>query len=268
MKGKILIAVIILVSMGLASLDVYSQKDGSQKKYVERVYEPGNFSKNFNRLPKLAEVEKVLSFGVEGAYREGTTQTVLEEAQVMSDIISKYPTHIQTARTVIEISDAEGMNKRSASGINEQLTSEQITLIKSASLEDELKLIVNFNAENVITGKTEERELMMRLTVIPEVEAEYAEGNATLVSNFKEYANSIISDEMKRAFEFAYVEFVVNETGGIEDVRMKVSTEYDDIDQQLMEFIESMPEWNPARNAEGENVKQRFEFSINTNAGC
>lgn len=101
MKGKILIAVIISVSLGLASLNVYSQKDGIQKEYVERVYEPGNFSKNFNRLPKGVEMEKVLSFGVKGVYREGTTQTNLKKAQSMSDIISKYPTHVQTTKTKI-----------------------------------------------------------------------------------------------------------------------------------------------------------------------
>ena len=269
MKGKILIAVIVTVSMGLATLNVYSQKDGDQKKYVERVYEPGNFSKNFNRLSPDELADKRLTFNVRGVYKEGTTQSDLANALTISDLISEFSTKVKTFKTIIQVADAQQTNKRIANGTDENLTAEQIALIKSANLEDEVTIVVNFNATNVINGKVEERELHIRLTVIPEIEAEYATGNDELVNYLEEYSNSILTQEMKDAFQFAYVEFVVNETGGIEDVRMNVSTEYENIDKQLMDFVERMPEWKPAQNGQGEFVKQRFEFSISTNLnGC
>ena len=267
MKGKVIIVGVILISLGFATLTVFGQNNDYQSDYVERTYEAGNFSKNFNRLPKKELREKVLTFDVGGVYKEGTTQTTLSEAEIISDIISNYPTKVTTVKTGIEVSD--GMNSQSAIGSGEQLTTEQKALLNSASLGDELVLTINFNAVNVITGKSEERELRIGFTVIPEIEAVYAEGKEALVTYLQEYSDSIIPEEIKKEFEFAYVEFVVNETGGIEDVHVKVTTNYDDIDKQLMDFISAMSDWKPAQNAQGEFVKQRFEFSISTNEnGC
>jgi len=62
------------------------------------------------------------------------------------------------------------------------------------------------------------------------------------------------------------VKFTVNEEGKIVDALIFRSSEDPKADQLLLDAINKMPEWKPARNSTGMKIKQ--EFTIPMSNGC
>ncbi|WP_064965852.1 energy transducer TonB [Tenacibaculum ovolyticum] len=59
----------------------------------------------------------------------------------------------------------------------------------------------------------------------------------------------------------------MNEKGKVAEVNIIKSTGIKSVDASIIELLYRMPKWSPAKNIEGENVKQQFELVIGDD-GC
>ena len=105
------------------------------------------------------------------------------------------------------------------------------------------------------------------VTIVPETEAEYPGGFEHLSSYVTESVINKISDKStSENIQWAIVSFTVNEEGQVFDAKMSRSSSDIKIDKLLLDAINKMPKWKPAKNYLGLTVKQTF--SIPFGGGC
>jgi TonB family protein len=58
------------------------------------------------------------------------------------------------------------------------------------------------------------------------------------------------------------VVFTINELGLVENPEISMTSGDAKIDKMLIKVLKKMPKWKPAQTAQGQKVKQKFEFSM------
>jgi TonB family protein len=185
----------------------------------------------------------------------------------MSDIIPYYPASWIANYVSVEISAISDDNTLTASGTNDILTDEQLSLINSAALGTEIVINIQYMSENTISTISEKRTLNYSTTVVPEIQAEYSSGYQQLEQYLKENAIDKISEKESEKIERAVVRFTVNEEGGISNAQIAKTSGDAGIDELLLGVINNMPAWKPAEDANGTKVEQEFVFTVG-NEGC
>ena len=104
-------------------------------------------------------------------------------------------------------------------------------------------------------------------TVIPETEAEYPGGNQQMTQYLKENAIDKIPEISSKQIQQTLVEFTVNEKGETANAKIIKTSGDSETDKLLIEAINKMPKWSPAKDSKGRKVKQEFEFSVGS-SGC
>lgn len=134
-------------------------------------------------------------------------------------------------------------------------------------LGSEIEVKVKYNSSNSVTEQMEQRKIKVLMTVVPETEAEYIGGYL----NLKKYLKISLIDKVvvhtPVENQKGKVSFIVNESGDIIDSEISHSSGNEDTDRLLLEIIDNIPKWNPAKNGFGMPVKQKFEFSMGV-GGC
>jgi len=106
------------------------------------------------------------------------------------------------------------------------------------------------------------------LTIVPEIQAEYLDGQETLINYLKKNSKSAIKTVTKNKLNAGKLYFTVNKTGTISKVDLTASSGYPEIDELMIELIINAPgQWKPAKNTNGENVDQKLVFSFGI-MGC
>lgn len=106
------------------------------------------------------------------------------------------------------------------------------------------------------------------ITVIPEKEALYQNGQAALLHYLKENSKEEIADVTKDKLTSGKVRFTISKTGEITSTVLESTSGYDSIDDKMISLIKNLPgKWHPASNSIGENVDQELVFSFGT-IGC
>jgi TonB family protein len=109
--------------------------------------------------------------------------------------------------------------------------------------------------------------MWVKMTVIPEVEAQYMGGSEQQKLYFQENVIKKIPKSSTEKSPKGVVVFTINEEGAITNALIKTSTGDAKTDELLLDAVNKMPQWKPAENSKGVKVKQDFEFSIG-NEGC
>ncbi|MDW7692998.1 TonB family protein [Flammeovirgaceae bacterium SG7u.111] len=206
--------------------------------------------------------EKVFSYQVQGRYARAITKAVLKDAKSLKDIIPYYPSSWISNYQSVVISTSRGGKDIAATSLNEVLSVEQIALLQSLGLEDDLQIKVNYKNKNEITGELRDQLMEVAMTVVPEKEAEFASGYDQMINYLKENSKDKISVKMLENLQTTFVLFTVNEQGNTEGVHLSESTGDAEIDKALVELVEQMPKWKPAENSKGVKVKQKFQFTF------
>ena len=265
-KGKLVLAVLFITSFALAGLDVFAQKETTEKRYVGRTYEPGNFSKNFGRIDENKDVE--LIYAIEPVYKQKVVRSRLQNAITVQDIVTPYPKEITTLENTIGIVRVDGTSSKSLTSKGAELSEAQKELLKTAQLEDKIEVRVSFETENAITRELQTKGLYIPLNVGPEVDAKYSGDMNTLLNTLEAMVLAKTKKDERNAVEFGYIEFVINTEGQVEQIETTISTENERLDETVIQFIKNMPQWEPALNSEGTPLNQKFEISIGSNQGC
>ncbi|PTM08999.1 MAG: hypothetical protein DA407_06740 [Bacteroidetes bacterium] len=171
--------------------------------------------------------------------------------------------------TVVLIIDDKESNVREF-GTSDVLTEAQLNLLHSFDYSTNLMIAADYQGKNKETGVLEDTHWTPYLTIVPEKQAEYSEGQDAL----KVYLKESSKDSRDRAnvdpekLQPAKLYFTVTKNGTIENIKLDRTSNYPLVDYTMIELITKLPgTWIPAENHEGEKVDQELVVSFGL-MGC
>ena len=218
----------------------------------------------------FALLSQNLGFELQSTYRKAVKEDQLQAAQSMHDINPGYPQNWIGEEDYIssEIKLIDDKKVSRAKGSNNILNAEQQSLLKMAEIGNNIDVEVKYYSENVVTKERVINTMNFRLSLIPEVEANYPGGQDALRAYLKQAAIDKIDEKIAKKITQAKVRFSINSQGKACDARISETTGNQEVDRLLLETVAKMPAWKPAHDVNGNKIKQEFEFSVGWNIGC
>ncbi|MCE3280719.1 MAG: hypothetical protein K0S44_2910 [Bacteroidetes bacterium] len=170
---------------------------------------------------------------------------------------------------ITTISNGKTMLSKSVSNL---ITKEQKSILLSADPGTDIHIKIRFKYKN--TGKISFYDLDQIkegdyiVTVVPETEAEYPGGFVAITN----YINRNVFDKIQNKSDLnrnppAVVSFMINEDGQVSDARITRTSRNVKVDKLLLDAINKMPKWKPAKDSKGIKVKQEYSIPLG-NDGC
>lgn len=200
-------------------------------------------------------------------FRQTNTKSGIENAKLISDIVTEYPFNWISDYSSVEIATTKNGREIKEVGPNEVLTLKQQQLIKSVDINSYLAVTVKYKTKNSTTDILETREMNVSVAIVPEVKASYAGGYDEMIKYLKENSLKQIVSKNFSHLPQPTVSFAVNELGETENVKLISTSRDKDIDKLFVYLIKKMPKWEPAKNGDGLPVKQEFVLTVGQN-GC
>ena len=201
-----------------------------------------------------------LVYKIASRFHATVTKQDLDKASSVLDIIpidaySWWQVSFQSI-TVALLKDGEEIT---ANGDDKELNVFQIKLLNSSNYSDNFYIKGRGKDNDPVTGRIED--YAYYFTIVPEKEAEYANGYNSLITYLREKSKdqtSVITEDNLRA---AQIRFTVTKEGKVANPILDSTSGYPAVDALLLELISNLPgKWNPAENAEGEKVAQELVF--------
>ena len=201
-----------------------------------------------------------------GTPRRKITKTQLLEASTIKDLIPEYPDHWITDHEFTEIIVTSDHNETKTRGKNDSLTEEQKRALQSAPIGSRIDIAVVYKSKNAATDNLENSTMRVSTCIVPEMEAQFIGGQDSLIHYLKENALKHIAKDIGW-LEPPTIAFYIDSDGHSKDAEIVKTSGNVALDGALIEIIEGMPAWSPAKDVNGNSVKQAFEFLIGQ-AGC
>jgi TonB family protein len=172
----------------------------------------------------------------------------------------------------IEILTTSNGKTLAAQSSTDALTNEQKNILNSADLGSDICIKIKFNYKkwvykNISAADTL-KEAFYSVTVVPATEAEYPGGFKQLTSYLTTNIFDKISDKNgAKKIQQAVVKFTVNEEGQLMNVKLSRMSTDSRTDQLILDAIQKMPRWKPAKNYQGVKVKQEMSIPFRER-GC
>lgn len=218
-------------------------------------------------MAMTSNTTKELNIDVHGTYKNPIKKENLQGAQFLNDFMPHYPKNWIDEYISVEILSTSNGKVLKASSANNKLSEEQKTILNKAELATNLIVNVKYKMKNPVTDVVENNQMLVSYTIVPEVEAEYMGGRHQMLQYLRDNAITSISKSAPDEFQKGAVIFTINEDGDITNAKISVTSGNPKIDKLLLDLINGMPRWKPAKDAKGINVKQEFEFSFGID-GC
>lgn len=215
----------------------------------------------------LSGIAQDLAYEVRGKYLRTVTKDVLEHSNLLSDIIAGYPVNWVKEYVSVDVLTEKDGKTEIAKGENQVLNTEQKSILNKADLESEVHINVRYISINSVTERKESNEMVVKMTVVPDIQAEFEGGYENLKKYLKDNLIDRIIENTPPEFQKGKVVFKIDPNGKLVDAEILESSGDTNMDNFLLEVFRNMPNWKPAQNATGEKVKQRFEFSMGI-GGC
>ncbi|SDS71345.1 hypothetical protein SAMN04515667_2805 [Formosa sp. Hel1_31_208] len=176
--------------------------------------------------------------------------------------------HINSVKVII-IKDNQ-QSEMQEYGTDAHLTDAQIKLIRSTEHFNHFTIRTDFKEKHKDTGKMEERFFGPHLTVVPDTQAIYIDGKASLINYLKENSNddmTIITEGKLGAIKLS---FIVTKNGTVSNITHDaMTTGYPSLDEKFIQLLKNIPgKWIPAENSKGEKVDQELVFTFGPVNGC
>jgi hypothetical protein len=206
------------------------------------------------------EINKVLPF-------ISIQENKLDKINTLTDLDKRYPTSWVKTYISVEISAFKNGIQTKASGINDVLNQEQKELIRLADRGSDIAVSVMYLPENSLKNNTV-KQYDFKVTVLPDKNADYAEGAEQLIQYLQE--NSIVNIEAGSftGYDLTAIKFTITEQGHITDIQVALPSKDTKIDEMLVAAISKMPIWKPAEFSNGLKAKQDFILTIGNMDNC
>jgi TonB family protein len=152
------------------------------------------------------------------------------------------------------------------------LTNEQKNILNSSDLGTDIHIKIKFIYKNWVNNTINTvdvpKEAQYSVTVIPETEAEYPGGLKQLSTYLTTNIIDRISEKTaSKNIQQAIVKFTVNADGKLVNAKLSRSSMDARTDLLILEAILKMPNWKPAKNSNGIQVKQEMSIPFG-GGGC
>lgn len=266
MKKRILIICTVLTIVSLTSFAytnwnnkvVVQEKMACSKAVSFENIDTNNIPQFLNLLPNQAPLD--LIYNLDSRFMTTITKEKLHHAKSVIDIFPKRETDKMESYEDVKVAIMQDDKEISLIGTNENLTKAQLKLLKSTDYSTNFYLTANCKMRTEF-GQLRYYNLVYYMTVVPEKEAEYTNGQDAVIEyikeNLKDKTTIITEDKLKPG----RVSFTVTKDGTIANVKLESTSGYVSIDKELVNLITNMPnKWNAATNSKGKKVAQEFVF--------
>ena len=220
-------------------------------------------------------------FGIVPGERNVIVNENLDKHLKLEDFMKHYPGNWIEEYDSVKITLFKNGETYTEKGKNNILTAAQKNLIKQLDYSSRLKVNIFYKTENSVTNKLYAEEINKTYRVVPFYYADYKHGMDSLVSYLKIKSKDKIDLTKVKAIKVGKdstetegpvsVTFTINDHGECESAKMEVSSIDKKTDEMLLKLISEMPVWKPAKNSNGDFVKQEFTFIITLSSfgwGC
>lgn len=260
MKKIIIISAGVVLSIGLMAFGIAKYDQNSKGKACNKV----NIEKQ--NIANITQKEPIPDL----YYGFGPRFTTIQKGEVQSATsLSDFLTNeemesIESIRSIsIIVVENESLSDKRAIGTSEQLTADQIKLLRSFDYSTNFTIQAKITKKNKETGEIEDSKYGPHLTVIPEKQAVYELGNEKLVQFMKENMEKNLPEIDTKKLRPSKLHFTISTEGKITNIRHDNPSGYPSIDKRMIKYLKKIPgKWQPAENAKGEKVEQDLVFTF------
>ena len=217
---------------------------------------------------KVAQLQPIdaskLFFYIGGKHDKTVTQSQLNKADHLNDIIPNYPILWIDSYESVNITVAGETFSKSEVSPSPELSDAQKKILADLPINSEVLIHIDYGAKNSITQEMEDHEMNIQFMVAPAISAAFGADEDAL----KDYLKSnlfpgIVGEEMVSA----EIHFTVNENGETENITLERQTGSLEMANAYVNILEKMPKWNPALRLDGASVSQSFVLVVG-NQNC
>ncbi|MEL6923798.1 MAG: energy transducer TonB [Bacteroidota bacterium] len=195
------------------------------------------------------------------------SRSQLDNARMLIDLNPFYKADWVKAYDVVTVTAVKNGQTQKATGKNDQLTREQLQLMQTADAGSRIDVQVAYLPDNNLRSNSL-KQMEFYFTVDPVQSAAYPKGSEALDQYLQKAGLAQLDFDLFRMHHLTAVRFTVNALGKIEQVQLAESSGHASIDDQLLAAIRNMPDWLPARYADGQPTQQTFVLAIGHMQSC
>ena len=209
-----------------------------------------------------------LRFEVHRVYPSvSVTKQQLYEAMTL-DNINKYFTSDWIKEYVsVEVKTIHNGKSIKSIGKSNSITSEQKEQMKTADAGSNISVNIQYIPDNTLKHN-DVKQYAFTFVVNPDHDATYAKGEAQLRSYLWENAIKKITARGFIKSNLAAIKFGINSLGQIIGAQIAQATEDAVADEILLQTVCNMPNWLPAKYANGTTVHQEFVLTVGNMESC
>lgn len=266
MKKNIIIVCTVLITVSLTAYGCKNQDSSANEE--EACCKPSEHIEDEEQSSKILKFNADFLYNLDSRFIAKITKEKLHNAKSIADLVPKEGTEGLSSFRDVKISELRKEGKRNETGINAKLNKAQKWLLESLDYSDNFYIEANCKYKNEETGEIEDYCFVYYVSIMPEQEAEYKDGQLALIDYLKNGSLEETANTKKELLKPGKVFFTVTQKGEIENVFLESSSGYKSIDKKMIELIKKIPgEWASATNSTGEKVDQELVFSFGI-IGC
>lgn len=267
MKKTLIISSAILVALGLTAFGVADYKS-SEKCNADKPEDGITLKKKETKDD--VETAPDFYFGFGPRFKAVHKEEVYAATNIADFLEEKYMKNIVSIKSVsIIIIEKEAQSHIRADGKSKKFSAKQLKLLRSFDYSSNFTVQIDAIHKSPETGIVEDGHYGPHLTIVPEKQASYNDGNNALIAFLKEKTEEnlpILDPKMMRPSKFY---FTISKEGKIKNISEHNTTGYPSIDAKILKTIKQLPgTWTPAENALGEKVEQELVFTFGPEGGC
>ena len=268
MKTKVLVIAVLLIIVSFIAFGFINKKETKTTHVVAVNSSNIDVSlDSFGNENKKSVPTKKLNFFVRGARNRTITKSKLIKAKTLDDVIEHFPSNWIGEYVSVEVYRTTKDNETKVLGKNITLNNKQKTLLKNTNIGDDVLVRVVYKSKNSLTNDVHTNETNVKMTVVPEVSASFIGDENSLIEYLTKNRSKEILDWKFKPMQNATAFFIIDVNGNVTDVNITESTGVIPVDVSIIELLYKMPKWSPAKDSNGKNIKQHFEFVIG-DSGC
>lgn len=259
MRKNLLLLSLLIAGLSFMAFKFMIPNETNCKMNVEPIASNQEFMTSLLDFSYIADPEDLL-YKVESRFLATISKSDLDKAKTIIDILPRKATNNIKAYNYSRVSilDDHIETDRRAIADNEILTTAQINLIQSTN--DSGNIYIRSDYENN-NGLRNYNYLTYFISVVPDQQAFYNDGYASLINYLKTNSAEEVKVITKDGLKGGKVQFTITKEGLISNVSLTSTSGYTSVDKVLVETIENIPgEWTPASNGSGEKVDQEYVF--------
>lgn len=261
LTSSVFFSIISLMAFALVSCNSSNEKSNEQGKISEV---PQDSLKN-----RITEESLEFFFDIHARHSSTITNEKLQHVKTLEDLIPEnvFAGNVMFKDVRIGIFPRnEEMVKVVEEGT--MLTPDQIALLKTAGYSDDIYIEAFCKRKNEKTGVLEDKCFVDYMTVVPESQAEFKNGDSALLKHLRDKSEPLLRAEDFKKLTIGRTCFTLTKEGEIENVKFESTSGFNEIDDAMIELISNLKgEWIPAKDSLGNAISQELVYIYGV-AGC